>query len=129
MSQGRRFAATHSDRMRLRLRPVSCGRSRRWSVRINPRGAFLFSLGSNIVVPFMMLVCMGTSSRLYSSDARFASGQSALAIPFRLDDNCIYLRVGVNGSRPLSFMLDSGASKTILSLRNARSFDMQLQPL
>src|SRR6266496_6839837 len=98
---------------------------------MKPRGAFLFYFGfmTARIAPLLMLVWMFARSRLYGSDARFAFGESALAIPFQLDDNRIYLRVGINGSRPLSFMLDSGASKTVLSVRNARSFGMEMQPL
>ncbi|MBO0861960.1 MAG: aspartyl protease family protein, partial [Chloracidobacterium sp.] len=63
----------------------------------------------------------------------FAAGKSALAVPFELDDNNvdnhIYLHVSVNNSPPLSFVLDTGASHTILSLRTARSFGMGLQLL
>jgi predicted aspartyl protease len=76
-----------------------------------------------------MLACIALTSPIYACDARFASGKSALAIPFELVDDHIYLRVSVNGSSPLSFILDTGASHTILNLRNANAFGMGLQPL
>jgi hypothetical protein len=60
-------------------------------------------------------------------DIRFASGKSALAIPFELEGHRIFLRVSVNGSPPLSFLLDTGASHTILDLRHAKSFGMRHQ--
>jgi hypothetical protein len=62
----------------------------------------------------------------FSADARFSSGQRALVIPFELDDNLIYVRVGVNGSRPLSFILDTGAH-SIIHARQARSIGLQLK--
>jgi len=70
---------------------------------------------------------MALTSPVYGFDTRLASGKSALAIPFELDDNHIYVRVSVNGSQPLSFILDTGASHNILSLRNAKSLGMGLQ--
>jgi hypothetical protein len=81
------------------------------------------------VIPGVMLACIALTSPIYACDARFASGKSALAIPFELVDDHIYLRVSVNGSSPLSFILDTGASHTILNLRNANAFGMGLQPL
>ena len=68
-------------------------------------------------------------SPVLSAAVHFTSGHRALAIPFQLDDGHIYLRVTVNGSPPLSFLLDTGASHTVLDLRHARSFGMTLQPL
>jgi len=82
-----------------------------------------------VITPGVMLVCLAITSPLYGFDTRFASGRSALAIPFELDTNIIYLRVSVNDSPPLSFILDTGSSYTILSLRNAQSFGMKLQLL
>jgi Aspartyl protease len=82
---------------------------------------------ARVITSGVMLVCMALTCPVYGFDIRFASGKSALAIPLELVDNHIYLRVSVNGSPPLSFILDTGASHTILSLRNAKSFDMRLQ--
>jgi predicted aspartyl protease len=64
-------------------------------------------------------------------DIRFTSGKSALAIPFDLDNNHIRLRVSVNGSPPLVFILDTGGSSPYpkLNLRHAQSLGMKLQPL
>jgi hypothetical protein len=64
-------------------------------------------------------------------DIRFTSGKSALAIPFELNNNHIYLGVSVNGSAPLSFILDTGGSSPYpkINLRQARSFGMELQNL
>ena len=61
-------------------------------------------------------------------DIRFASGKSAPAIPFELDGHRILLRVSVNGSPPLSFLLDTGVGHIILGLQHAKSFGMRLQP-
>jgi predicted aspartyl protease len=80
-----------------------------------------------VIPPGVVLVCMALGSPIYGFDTRFASGTSALAIPFELVDSHIYLRVSVNGSPPLSFILDTGAGYNVLSLRNAKSLGMGLQ--
>lgn len=74
-----------------------------------------------VIASSLMVVCMALTSSIYGLDTRSAAGKSALAIPFELVDSHIFLRISVNGSRPLSFILDTGASHTILSLRNAGS--------
>ncbi len=61
-------------------------------------------------------------------DIRFTSGKSALAIPFELDGHRILVRVSVNDSPPLSFLLDTGVGHIILGLQHAKSFGMRLQP-
>jgi hypothetical protein len=73
-----------------------------------------------------LLLCLISCSTAVCADARFSSGKSALAIPFELDDNLIYVRVNVNGSRPLSFILDTGAH-SIIHARQARSIGLKLK--
>jgi len=51
---------------------------------------------------------------------RFASGTSALRIPFELSSNVIFLQVRVNGSQSLWFVLDTGASLTIIDVERAK---------
>jgi len=62
-----------------------------------------------------------------ASDIQFSSGRSALAIPFELDDNLIYVPVSINGSKPLSFILDTGAL-SIVDLPRARELGVKLKP-
>ncbi len=73
-----------------------------------------------------LLMCLAFCSSAYSYETHFASGKSALAIPFDLDDNLIYVRVGVNGSQPLSFILDTGAF-SIINTQHARSIGLKLK--
>jgi Aspartyl protease len=76
---------------------------------------------TGVIVTGAMLGGKVLPAPIYGVDTRFASGKSALAIPFELDDyhidNHIFLHVSINGSSPLSFILDTGASHTVLSLR------------
>jgi hypothetical protein len=51
----------------------------------------------------------GTASR-----HRFERGRAALRIPFEPGRNLIYLKARVNNSRPLWFILDTGASASII---------------
>jgi hypothetical protein len=61
----------------------------------------------------------------FVADVRFASGNSALKIPFELYNNHIYLKVGVNGSKPLSFLFDTGAPH-IIGSKQAKALGLKL---
>jgi hypothetical protein len=63
------------------------------------------------------------------ADTLFTTGKKALAIPFALENGLVYLDVSVNGAPPVSFILDTGASYSVLSLQHARSVGLGLQPL
>ncbi|HEX8162846.1 MAG TPA: aspartyl protease family protein [Pyrinomonadaceae bacterium] len=52
--------------------------------------------------------------------ARFASGRSALGVPFELSNNLVLIRARVNGSAPLWFIFDTGASATVIDAKAAR---------
>jgi hypothetical protein len=59
-------------------------------------------------------------------EVRFVSGDAARGIPFELHNNHIYLRVGVNNSEPLLFILDTGAS-SIISRQRVESLGLKLR--
>ena len=69
------------------------------------------------------------AASLHGADTRFSAEKRALAIPFESVDGLVYLDVSVNGTPPLAFILDTGASYTVLSLPRARSFGLGLQPI
>jgi hypothetical protein len=56
----------------------------------------------------------------------FASGASALPIPFQLASNVIFLQVRVNGSEPLWFILDTGAAGTLLDITRAKALGIKV---
>ena len=58
----------------------------------------------------------------------FSAGESARSIPFDLVGGRIVLRVGVNGSAPVSFILDTGADVNAIGLSYARSTGIGLVP-
>lgn len=76
-----------------------------------------------LLAALIMISC--AVSPAASSDVRFASGGAALSIPFRLYNNHIYLQVGVNGSGPLWFLLDTGAVN-IINARHAQALGLRL---
>ena len=55
-----------------------------------------------------------------------ATDKSVQVIPFELYDNHIYLPVGVNGSEPLKFVLDTGAALCLLSERGAKQLSIKM---
>lgn len=58
-------------------------------------------------------------------DYRFASDTSFVKVPIELVSNHIYLKVKLNGSSPLSFMLDTGARFSYLDLSRADEFKIK----
>jgi hypothetical protein len=56
----------------------------------------------------------------------FASGTSALRIPFELSSNVIFLHVRVNGSEPLWCILDTGAAATLLDTNRAKTLGIKV---
>jgi len=58
---------------------------------------------------------------------RFASGNSALKIPVEIDNNIILMRVRVNGSKPLKFIFDTGASSSVISSQRAAELGLKAE--
>jgi len=62
-----------------------------------------------------------------AKSARFDSGNSSLRIPLEVDNNIILLRVSVNGSKPLRFIFDTGASFSVISSKRAAEMGLRSQ--
>jgi hypothetical protein len=58
---------------------------------------------------------------------RFDSGGSALRIPLEIDNNIILMPVSVNGSKPLKFIFDTGASHNVISSRRAAELGLKIE--
>jgi predicted aspartyl protease len=58
---------------------------------------------------------------------RFAKGHAAFAIPFENSNNLIFMQVRVNESEPLWFILDTGASYTVVKQKRAQSLGLKLE--
>jgi hypothetical protein len=89
-------------------------------VPISPSRAFATGAGCLIVLAISVVACI-------AQEVKFERGTSTLDIPFELR-NHIFLKVSVNGSEPLTFILDTGASRTILDVRLARSLGLEVEP-
>ena len=59
--------------------------------------------------------------------AKQAAGQTVAQIPFELNGNQIFLRVRVNGSEPLWFGLDTGASGTVINTATAEALGLRME--
>ncbi|HKP36821.1 MAG TPA: aspartyl protease family protein [Pyrinomonadaceae bacterium] len=81
---------------------------------------------ANCFIGLAALLCLVFCPPACSADARFSDGKSAVTIPFELDNNLIYVRMSVNGSRPLSFILDTGAY-SFIHTRHARTIGLKLK--
>ncbi len=58
---------------------------------------------------------------------RFASGKSALKIPFELFGNLVLLQVRVNDSASLRFILDTGADRSAIDAQQAQTLRLKPQ--
>ena len=55
---------------------------------------------------------------------QFASGQSASRIPFERVENYVYLRARLNGSEPLWFLFDTGATAFYFDVERAKALGL-----
>jgi hypothetical protein len=69
----------------------------------------------------------GQKSQPSATTARFDLGNSALRIPLEIDNKLILLRVSVNGSKPLRFIFDTGASLSVISSKRAAELGLKSQ--
>ena len=66
-----------------------------------------------------------TNGQAAATTVRFASGKSALKIPIEIDNHLILMQVRVNGSRPLRFIFDTGASHSGLDSKVAAELGLK----
>jgi predicted aspartyl protease len=60
-----------------------------------------------------------------ATKVRFAAANSALKIPLEIDNNIILMQVRVNGSRPLKFIFDTGASHSGIDAKVAAELGLK----
>jgi len=56
---------------------------------------------------------------------KFPPGKNFVEIPFVLNSNHIYIPVSIGGSRPLSFILDTGAGMPVLDMETAKDLGLK----
>jgi outer membrane lipoprotein-sorting protein len=60
-----------------------------------------------------------------AKDYHFPPGKNFVEIPFVLNSNHIYVPVSIDGSKPLSFILDTGAGGPVLDMETAKELDLK----
>jgi hypothetical protein len=60
-----------------------------------------------------------------AKDYHFPSGKNFVEIPFVLNSNHIYVPVSIGGSKPLSFILDTGAGMPVLDMETAKDLGLK----
>jgi predicted aspartyl protease/outer membrane lipoprotein-sorting protein len=60
-----------------------------------------------------------------TTDARFTNGRHVARMPLERVDNAIFVQARINNSPPLAFVLDTGASATVIDARRARSLGLK----
>jgi predicted aspartyl protease len=90
-------------------------------------GAVAFSTSLQANAQQSPAVGTGQNAQLAGSRGRFTSGDNALKIPLEIDNNIILMRVSVNGSRPLKFIFDTGASHSIINSQLAGELGLKTE--
>src|SRR2546426_1832092 len=67
------------------------------------------------------------ASRTIQSTSKVAAASAAVTIPFEMVNRHIVLKVQVDNSRPLSFVLDTGDQFAIINLDRAKELGLKLQ--
>ena len=73
------------------------------------------------------LLLSAAASRTIQSNSRVAIQSSLVTIPFEMVNRHIVLKVRVNNSQPLSFLLDTGDQFAIINLDRAKELGLKLQ--
>lgn len=56
-----------------------------------------------------------------------SQARSSYRVPFEITNNLVILQVRINGSNPLAFILDTGASTTVISDNRAKELGLKLE--
>jgi hypothetical protein len=75
----------------------------------------------------LSLLLTTAASRTIQSNAQVVVQSRTVTIPFDLVNRHIVLKVQVDNSRPLSFLLDTGAQSSIINLDRAKELGLKLQ--
>ena len=65
--------------------------------------------------------------RAVTKDFRFLGGGSSATVPMRYSERHVWVKVSVNGSEPQDFLLDTGASVTVIDSAFAAKLGLPLQ--
>src|SRR3954464_14703827 len=62
----------------------------------------------------LLILVVATAAAAPAAPVKVDGGQTSFKVPFRLIDNRVFVEVKVNGQGPFHFILDTGASGTIM---------------
>jgi hypothetical protein len=82
---------------------------------------------NQVAVLALWLIALSMFGQANAQKVRLASGNSALKIPLEIDNNIILMQVRVNGSRPLKFIFDTGASHSGINSKVAAELGLKPQ--
>ncbi len=71
----------------------------------------------------LIVFCLSTSIAFGATP----QARTSYRIPFELTNNLVILRAGIDGSKPLAFILDTGASTTVISDTRAKELGLKLE--
>jgi hypothetical protein len=87
---------------------------------------FIAALFALVLAALFSVQTLAQNSKSEVNSPRPAEPSIAREIPFELYHSRVFLQLRVNGSQPLWFVLDSGASVTVIDLERARSLGLKL---
>ena len=93
---------------------------------MNSITATVDSLWLNQAVPSSVFVAAAGSTEL-PSDMRFISGNGPARLPFRYESRHVWVRASLNGGPPEDFLVDTGASVTVIDSAYAAKRGIQTQ--
>jgi predicted aspartyl protease len=82
---------------------------------------------NRLAILALWLIALSMLGQANAQKVRFASGNSALKIPLEINNNLILMQVRVNGSRPLKFIFDTGASHSGIDSKVAAELGLKPQ--
>src|SRR4051794_12393609 len=75
----------------------------------------------------MCILCSHQFVKAEAPDIHFAEGKFSASMPFEDDFGLIFLKVQVNGSKPLWFLLDTGFDTNILNADLVKPLNIELK--
>ncbi len=78
-----------------------------------------------VAVLVLLLITVSMFGQANAQNVRFATSNKALNIPLEIDNNIVLMQVRVNGSRPLKFIFDTGASHSAIDSKVAAELGLK----
>src|ERR1044072_6561663 len=82
-----------------------------------------------VAILAVSVITLSVIGQANTQKVRFASGNTALNVPLEIDNIILLLQVRVNGSRPLKFIFDTGASHSGIDSKAGAELGLKPQGL